>query len=435
MTTTAGQPGVVAEPPGGHSFGGLGALLSGVGLLGLGNGLLNTLIGVRASIEGFDTLITGMIVAGYYVGFIGGSRFTVRYVGRVGHIRVFAALASTASTATLIYGLVVSPIAWLVVRLISGFCMAGLFVAIESWLNSRADNENRGRILSGYLVITMLAVALSQLLLTVAPIDGLELFVLSSILVSMSLVPVALTAAKAPPIIAPEPLSLTELWRTIPTGIVVIFLTGMSVGSLRGIGAVYAAEIGLTPASIGAFVASVTLGASVLQTPIGRLSDAIPRRVVMLTIAAGAAALAAVGATFELDTTTLSLLMFGIGGLAIPMYSLSIAYTNDWLTDDQRVPAAALLILVNGAGSIVGPIVTGAAMSLGSADGFFTTLVATHAVTSVYLVYRIMRKRARSANEQTRFLAMSSRGVALAVLRQLTTRRAEDQDDGDHPSQ
>ncbi|MCP3935765.1 MAG: MFS transporter [Actinomycetia bacterium] len=419
MTATADQA---------RSFGGLSSLLSGVGLLGLGNGLLNTLIGVRASIEGFDTLVTGLIVAGYYVGFIGGSQFAVKAVGRVGHIRIFAALASTASTATLVYGLVVSPVAWLVVRLISGFCMAGLYVAIESWLNSRADNTNRGRVLSGYLAITMLAVAASQLLLTVAPIEGLELFVLSSILVSMSLVPVVLTGAKAPPIIAPEPLSLVELWQTIPTGIVVIFITGVSVGALRGIGAVYAAEIDMSPAAIGAFVASISLGASLLQTPVGRLSDTIPRRVVMLTAVTGAAALSAVGALVDLETTALIILMFGIGGLAVPMYSLGIAYTNDWLTDDQRVPAAALLILVNGAGSIVGPVLAGAVMSFASANGFFATLVATHTLTATYLVYRIMRRRAHRVSEQTRFLAMSSRGVALAVLRQLTPRKADGQD-------
>lgn len=399
------------------------AVFAAAGLLGLGHGLQGTLLGVRGTEEGFDTAVIGLIMTSYYVGFIFGSRFTVRALGRVGHIRVFAALASTASSAALVYAMLVHPVAWFAMRLLTGFCLAGLYVVIESWLNDQASNETRGRALSMYMIVTMGAVACSQVVLGFGSTSGASLFMVASVMVSMSLVPMALSEGSAPVVRVPEPLSLGRLWSIVPTGVVVIFLTGVSVGALRGLGPTYAAERGLSIGAIGAFVAATTLGASLLQYPIGALSDRLPRRSVMIGVSAAAGALSLMLSVAEPTGLRLTVAMFLLGGLGVPMYSLAIAYTNDWLDDDVRVGGAALLIVVNGAGAIFGPLVAGVLMQLTSPAGFFVTLWVIHAAVVVYLLYRLVRARAPAIEDQAPFVALSNRGAGLVTLRELRRRR------------
>jgi MFS family permease len=404
------------------------ALFAGVALLGLGHGLQGTLLGVRATREGFDTAVTGLIMTAYYVGFIFGSKFTVRALGRVGHIRVFAALASVASSAALAYILVVTPPVWIIMRLITGFCMAGLYVIMESWLNDSVSNDERGRALSRYMMVTMAAVAGSQVLLAFGTVDSAQLFVVASMLVSLSLVPMALSEASAPEVRVTEPLRLRELWRITPTGVVVIFITGMSVGALRGLGPVFATQVGLSTANIALFVGAITLGASAFQMPIGSLSDRVPRRPVMVGVALGAAGLSLVMSTVDLSASGFVAVSFALGGLAVPMYSLSIAYTNDWLDDDRRISAAALLIIVNGAGAITGPLIGGVVMRLSRPEGLFSMLWVTHAVVAVYLLYRMARTRAPESVPKSRFVPFSNRGAGILTLRAIRSRRTKPPD-------
>jgi MFS family permease len=272
------------------------ALLLGIALMMLGNGLQGSLLGIRASLEGFPTTATGILMSGYFAGFLVGSVLTPKMVARVGHVRVFAALASLASSAILIHVVWINPVSWTVIRLVSGFCYAGLYVVCESWLNDQATNQTRGQLLSIYMVVMLGGAAAGQGLLNVADPAGPNLFILVSVLVSLSLIPMLLSTGRTPPFEAPRPVGIRQLYLVSPTGVVGYFGAMMASGAYFGMGAVYARELGLSVRDISLFVSLIMLGGMFLQWPLGRLSDTWDRRQV-LTGVTFAAALFAVSAS------------------------------------------------------------------------------------------------------------------------------------------
>ena len=241
------------------------ALLLGMALLMIGNGLQGTLLGVRASLEGFATSTTGILMSGYYVGFLAGSALAPRLVARVGHVRVFGALASLASVAILVHALFVGPATWLAMRLMSGFAYAGLYVVAESWLNEEATNATRGRLLSVYMVVSLGGVALGQALLNLADPSTPDLFVLVSVLVSLGLVPMLLSASRMPAFEAPSAVGVRQLYDATPTGVLGMFITMIAQGAFFGMGAVYASEVGLSVGEISLFMGLALLGGVLLQ--------------------------------------------------------------------------------------------------------------------------------------------------------------------------
>lgn len=391
------------------------ALFVGVGLMMLGNGLHGTLMGVRSSIEGFDTRVIGLIQAAYYVGFLVGSRFTMSALGRVGHVRVFAALASMASTAVLVHSVFVEPFTWFAMRFVTGFCMAGLYVVVESWLNDQTTPETRGRTLSIYMVVTMGGVTLGQLLLNVADPGSFELFVIASVLVSLSLVPMALSEASAPPIQRPEPLPLRTLWAIVPTGMVTMFFSGAAAGAMFAMGSVYASDIGMSTAQISLFFSAALIGSVVLQVPIGSLSDRVSRRGVIFALAVGATVASFAGLSTSVGWTSL-VVMFVIGATSFPLYSLAIAYTNDWIEPGQRVGASALLVMVSGVGAIIGPLVAALLMSTFGSGAFFWSLVGAHGFIATYLGYRIIARDPKPVDEQSDYQPIPARSGVLAAV-------------------
>ena len=381
----------------------------------LGNGLHSTLTGVRSSIEGFDTRVIGVIQAAYYVGFLVGSKFTMTALGRVGHVRVFAALASMASTAVLLHSVFVEPVTWFAMRFVTGFCLAGLYVVTESWLNDQTTPETRGRTLSIYMVVTMGGITAGQFLLNVADPASFELFVIASALVSLSLVPMALSEASAPPIQRPEPLPFRTLWGIVPTGIVTMFFSGAAAGAMFAMGAVYAAAIGMTTAQISLFFSAALVGALLLQMPIGSLSDRVPRRGVMF-VAALVATLASLAGLRTGTGFGALVVMFVIGASSFPLYSLAIAYTNDWIEAGQRVGASALMVMVNGFGAILGPLAAALLMATFGNGAFFWSLVVAHGMIAAYLAYRIVARDPVPVDEQSDYQTLSARsGVLVAV--------------------
>lgn len=342
-----------------------GALLFSMGLLMLGNGLQSSLISLRASLEGFSTQLTGILMTGYFVGFLVGSMLTPRIVAQVGHIRVFAALASLASSMVLIHPVLIEAWSWFVMRLVTGFCIAGLFIVAESWLNDSASNATRGQLLSLYMVITTGAMACGQLLLNLADPAGFELFILISVLVSLALLPILLSATPAPSFAAPEHMSLLRLYRSSPLGILGCFGTGMSTGAMLGMGVIYAQQIGLELSRISLFMGLIFIGGVSLQWPIGKLSDTFDRRKVLfvVTFLAALTALLAV-AVARLSVPGLLAVVFVFGGLALPMYSLCVAHTNDALEPQQMVAASSNLVLTYGVGAALGPSLAAAVMGL-----------------------------------------------------------------------
>ena len=377
------------------------ALLLGIAMLMVGHGLLLTLLGVRATLEGFSTGVIGVVMSAYFLGFVAGSAVALRLLQRVGHVRVFAALASLASVAALVHSVFIDPVTWAMMRLVTGFCSAGLYVVAESWLNDSATNETRGQVLSLYVVVMLTGMATGQVLLNIAPPASYVLFVLSSILVSLALVPVLLTVSRAPSFDAPEPVGLRALYRVSPLGVVGALATGASHGAFYGMGAVFANQIGLSIAGITIFMAAMTVGGVLLQWPIGRVSDRFDRRRVltMVTFLAAAVALAAAFSAGSPGPLLYALVAL-FGGLALPMYALCIAHTNDYLEPSQMVAASASLVLVAGVGLTLGPLGASAAMAAIGPVGFFFWLAAVHAIIGAFAVWRMSQRRATPLADQ-----------------------------------
>ena len=395
---------------------GVWALFVGLAVMMLGVGLQGTLLGLRATSEGFGTATTGLVMSGYYMGFVVGSWAAPTLVRRVGHIRVFAALASIASAAVLVHAVVVDPAAWMVMRLASGFSVAGLFVIVESWLNHSADNETRGKILSIYMIVCVGSMAFGQFLLNVADPNGATLFIVISVLVSLSLVPISLTRHVAPPIDRPRPVSLAELYRASPLGFVGCFVTGIAQGAFFSLAAVYAALVGLDVPTTALFLALPLICVILVQFPLGMLSDRFDRRIVLTTLALVVAALALANVFASFGPVTLQLAAVTIfGGLMIPLYSLSIAQMNDRISTDQMLGASSKLVFTYGLGSALGPLAVGAVMNAVGELGFFWTLSAVHLLVGLFALYRMTRRSSAAREHQGGFVLVAPRATPIAA--------------------
>jgi MFS family permease len=377
------------------------ALLLGMGMLMLGNGLQGSLLGLRAISEGFGTTVTGLVMTGYYLGFLAGSTLTPRIVMNVGHVRVFSALASVASVAILIHVAAVEPLTWAAMRFVTGFAYAGVYIVAESWLNDRATNESRGQLLSVYMVVMFSGLALGQLLLNVADPSGFFLFLLTSVMISLAMVPIALTAGPAPAFATTEKLSIRQLYRLSPLGVSGAAATGMAHGTLFAMGAVYGDRIGLSVAEISLLMGVTVAGGIVAQWPIGRLSDRFDRRRVITAVALLAAIFALLAAL--LGGTSLAALLtftFLLGCMTLPMYSLCIAHTNDYLEPAQMIEGGATLVMVGGIGACIGPPVAATLMGAVGPIVFFVFLAGVHAAIGLFAVYRMSQRASMPLEEQ-----------------------------------
>ena len=385
------------------------ALFLGLAFIMLAVGLQNVLLGVRADIEAFSTLITGFIMSGYFFGFVLGSYVTPKLVRNVGHVRVFAALASLASVAVLCHVLLVDPSSWIAMRIATGFAYAGLYVVAESWLNDRSTNETRGQMLSMYMVVMLAGMGGGQLLINLYDPGSFELFLLASVLVSLALVPILLTASPAPAFETPSSISLFELYRISPLGVAGAFGTGMAQATLIGMGAVYAAAIALPVGEISIFMGLVYAGGMLLQWPIGRLSDRHDRRLVLVVTALVAGGAAAVAFVIGLDFGLWPLLacVALLGGTCMPLYSLVVAHTNDHLKPEQMVAASGTLYLAVGVGASAGPILASLAMEEMGPKAYFLFLAGVHGGLGAFGLYRMTRRPAVALEDQGEAIPMS----------------------------
>ncbi|MEM6610451.1 MAG: MFS transporter [Pseudomonadota bacterium] len=365
------------------------ALLFGILLLMIGNGLHGTLLGVRGDLEGFSTAELSIVMSAYFAGFLGGSRAAPLMIKRVGHIRSFAALGSMVSAALILFPVVIDPIAWVLLRAVIGFCLSAVYVTAESWLNNSTTNENRGKTLSIYLVVQLMGVVTAQALLVLGDPAGFTLFIVMSVLVSVSFAPILLTVTPTPPFEATKPMGLMEVFRVSPLGSVGMFVLGGIYSGMFGMSAIYATAQGFSLGQISAFVASFYVGGMLMQYPIGWLSDRMDRRVLIAGVCAVGAAAGLFGAILGGSFTLVLAAAFIFGGLANPLYALFLAYTNDFLEYEQMAAAGGRLLFINGIGAILGPIVIGAMIDVAGAAGFFIFLAALMAFMAVYAVYRM----------------------------------------------
>ena len=371
------------------------ALFVGLALLLVAAGLFGTLLGVRSELKGLPTLVSSLISASYYLGFLAGSRLTLDGLARVGHIRVYAALASILSASMLAVGLVESPVSWAFLRFVTGLCLAGQYVVAESWLNVLATNANRGRLLAIYMVVTTGAFGVGQLLLNAIDVRVITGFAVCSVLTSLAVAPVALSeAASAPAIRHREHISLRELAAVVPTGVGSCWLVGVTHGALTGMSAIYATRVGLSIAHTSAFVMAPSLGAVLLQFPISSASDDVDRRAVGLVASIGAMGAATLLLLGPASSPMALALMVLLGGLSYPLYSIAGAYTNDWVDPEHGNAAASQLVTLYGLGAILGPFVAAGLMVVIGPSGFYWSLIILHGLIAAFLTYRMRAWRA-----------------------------------------
>lgn len=383
----------------------LAALFAGIGLLTLGNGLGGTLIGVRATIEGYGQSLTGLVMSAYFVGYLAASLLTPRIIHGVGHIRTFAAMASLASIAALGYAILVDPFAWIVLRAAHGACHAGLMMVAESWLNVTADKENRGRILASHAIVIFAAWSLSQWLLPLGDPDGFLLFCLVSILVSASLLPITLSQVYAPRDVKATRVTLRRLITISPLAALGCLTVGLVTGAFFGLGPVFVQSLGLGTEGTAQVMSAVIAGALCLEWPLGWLSDRFDRRRTLTLVAVGGAAISFALAAYGTIPLALKLLGFLFGGLTVPLYSLSIAHANDYIERDEAVGAASSLLLVFGIGSMLGPLTAGFLMERygGTALFLFAGMALSNMVA--FALVRMVLRRGVSNEEQGTFVA------------------------------
>ncbi|MCH2426795.1 MAG: MFS transporter [Acidimicrobiales bacterium] len=382
--------------------------------LQVGTGLQRILLPMRAESEGFSAGSMGMVMAIHFAGYLLGAKGIIRALASVGHIRVFAALASTASTAVLVNAVLVFPASWAAVYFVGGVCNAGVLVILESWLNDRATNETRGSILGAYMMIMMGGTAIGQLLLNVGSPDGFELFVLSSVLISLAVVPVTLSASTAAPVPSSDPMPLRELYRTIPAAVVGIILCSFVQAASTSMAAVFGTESGLGAGRITLFTSAAVIGAITLQIPLGRLSDRYPRRAVIMVTAATSCGLAVIGALISASSVAIIVVNMAFGAFVFPLYGQFVALANDWVTPEKRVAAASTLVLASSFGAMAAPMGIGMALEAFGPSAYFWSLAVCLAVLTVYLAYRVRVRQAVPVERQSTFQPILARSGEIA---------------------
>jgi len=346
-------------------------LLTGILLLMLGNGIQGTLIGIRGMQEGFTTFSMSLTMSGYFFGLLLGSRLIPHLVRQVGHIRVFSALGSLISAALILFAEFTTLEVWLALRIVVGFCFSGIYIVAESWLNDSATNANRGRVLSIYVVVQLAGIIIAQGLLNVGDTQGYLLFIIASVLVSISFIPILLSVKPAPVYSTAAPMSIRRLMTISPLGGVGILLLGAMFSAILGMAPIFGYRVGLSVAQISLMVAIIFTGGLIMQYPIGFLSDRCDRRWLILLSSLTCMLAALLPIIMPDSFTTLLIAAFIIGGATNPLYSLLLAYTNDVLDRSDMAAAAGCLVFLNGIGASCGPLLIGGLMRQMGEYGFF----------------------------------------------------------------
>jgi MFS family permease len=354
------------------------------------------------------------MMSGYFVGIFIGSFLAPYLVRRVGHIRVFSALASLASISILLHGVYISPLGWTMMRIVTGICFAGIYVVTESWLNDRASNETRGKVLSVYMVLTTLGMGSGQFLLNLAEPNAIDLFILTSVIISFGLIPMLLTAKPAPAFGESGNMSVVELYKASPLAVIGNGLTGMAHGTIFGMGAIYASNVLVDVKSISIFMACFLIGGLMTQWPIGYISDRVSRRLVMAVISV----VAIVGCMAAIALPKGSFAFFAsialLGGAAMPMYSICIAYANDRLEPHQIVAASGSLVMVSGIGLSTGPIIIAFFMDLYNVTFFFWGIASIFGLILLFTLIRIQSRAGLDVKDQSQLIASGSIGTPIA---------------------
>ena len=391
------------------------ALFLGMGFIMMAYGFQGSLLGVRAVQEDFSLTATGFMMSGYFIGYFIGAATIPNIISRVGHIRVFAAFASLASLIILIHSILIHPFIWFLLRVLTGVSMVCIYTVAESWLNDRSSNKNRGSVLSIYMVILYGSMGIGMFLLNFSAPKNFQPFILVSVITSAALIPILLTKKKPPTFKKINVMSFRELYKSSPFGMVSSFFYGTIQSALFTLLAVYATSMNFTILEISIVTFLLAISGAIAQFPVGKISDIYDRRKVIITSTFGAAIFALItifvsGQMYLPDGLATSKLWFYIFFIlfsfcSLPMFSLILAHTNDYITKDKFVAAGAGLQFTFGLGAISGPFLCSIFMDLVGSNGFFVFLFFFHSLIGVFGIYR-MRIRETIENPDSQFVAM-----------------------------
>ncbi len=408
----------------------LSALLLAAFILIAGNGLQGTLLAVRGNMEGFSLTLVGLLMSAYFIGFIGGCRVAPRMVKRAGHIRSFTALASIASASALAHILAVEAPIWIILRGISGFCLAGLYMILESWINEAATNETRGRILSVYRITDLTAATLGQMLLAAGDPSQFTLFAIVSILISLALVPVAMTTTTAPRPISDARLDLKKIVRISPLAAAGCLAVGLANGAFWAVGAVYVQRLGYEVSAVALFMSTVVIAGAISQYPLGLASDRVDRRMVIITVAAACTASGVLLAmTGGMSLWTLIAGGCAFGFFAMPQFGLAVAHANDRAEPDEYVSLNAGLLLLYGAGAVAGPVLGPLAMEFLGTSALFLYTSSIYAALTLFGLFRLTQRDAVREEDREDFVSVPRTSPTVFQMNP----HAEGEDENSHP--
>lgn len=406
----------------------IASLLLGVAFLLAGNGLQFTLLPLRGAADGFGAFEIGVIGSAYYLGFVAGCLLAPYAILSAGHIRAFTAMVALAATVALAYVLAPDPYAWVVFRLVNGFCLAGIYLVIESWLNDRATNDTRGLVMSAYVIVNYAAFTVGQMLVTLYPIEQAGSFMIAAMLASLAIIPVALTRSAQPAPIAVVTFKPRKLFHAAPVGLVASLMVGVINGAYWGLGPISAAASGLDVGGVALFMSAATLAGALTQWPVGRLSDRFDRRLVLLTLLLASAVTGLL--LWLLAASGVLLMVFGLlfGATALPCYSLAAAHAYDKTPNSELVPTAATILLANALGAVIGPLLASAMMAALDPRALFLFTALAQAGLAAYVFYRITVTPSLTTAEKTDFDL-----AATAPVGAMVTGDRQDHDDAPEP--
>lgn len=391
-------------------------VLLGVIAVELALGAMGPLIGVQLVQRGVANALIGAVTSAYFVGFLVGSLTCHLVIDRVGHIRAFCVFAVIATNFSLLFVLVSSPYAWIVLRAVIGYSLAGQFLVIESWLNDKASPETRGRVFATYLVLSWGFSGVGPLLLNVADPTGTTLFVVIGMGFAAALLPLALTRTGNPEIGERSHFGVAKLFQISPLGVTACFGAGLVNAAFYGLAPVYVQGIGLAPSHLSFLVTAAILGGLVAQFPIGGFADKLGRRPVMLGALCVALALAAAMLALRPGFPVLLVLFFFYGGATAPLYALGVGQTNDYIERRDFVAASGGLLFAWALGASAGPNVGAWIIEAAGPKGLFYYLIGVLGVIAVFTVFRMLKRPAPPAEQQSRFVATSPDTTRAPIL-------------------
>lgn len=393
----------------------ISSLLSGVVLLLLGNGLLNTLLTLRGVAEGYSTGMLGLIMSGYFVGFLLGTWLAIPLVRRVGHIRAFAFFAALAAISALLHILLVNPWVWLGLRVLYGLALVGLYMVIESWLNAQVPSEKRGQVFAIYMMVNLGALAAAQQLLGLASPNDFVLFVLAAVLISAALMPITMTRQAQPTMPQTMNTDLRQLVRVAPVAIAAAALSGLALGAFWAMAPVYASLSGFDTQGVGMLMTSTIVGGALLQIPIGHYSDRHDRRKVLLWVVLLAVLVALLMAMLPAGPWLLAAI-FVWGGLAFSIYPIAVAQMVDQLHSDEILAGSSGLLMINGIGSVCGPLLAGLLMQQFGPQALPLHYAVTLGLLAAYTFYRLQHVSDLISEPHGHFMPMLRTSQAVLEL-------------------